>query len=315
MARKKYSGRPDWAQAKDVLWDLLTRLGEASPEIGRLKFVGKGLHFRGLATEVQLAGEPVDVVVRVPVYDSKLEDQMVQQAVDVRRQLLDFELPFRVAEPLGTAPADHGLAVVDRWVPGASLGDKMIQEVFDAVGITATAAAGCHGVDPEPFRSILSGFSTRREHAESTLDVFEQDDSTEFRDAGQWVREHLPPPTPSRLLHGDLLGQNILVAFDGLPENWNASVIDWIYAQMGDPAYDLAVVTRGTKKVFRTGESLEDLLIAYNERAAASLDIEHVRIWELWLKACFYLGEVQETGESDHARHLFNAFRNVLKRC
>jgi hypothetical protein len=47
-----------------------------------------------------------------------------------------------------------------------------------------------------------------------------------------WEEEHLPPGTASTLIHGDLLGQNILLGLGG-PD----AVIDWEYAQFGDPAY------------------------------------------------------------------------------
>jgi len=54
-----------------------------------------------------------------------------------------------------------------------------------------------------------------------------------------------PPDDPSVLLHGDLLGQ-ILLAMDG-PHH----VINWEYATRGDPAYDLAIVTRGVEQPFQ----------------------------------------------------------------
>lgn len=317
MGRRRYRGRPDWAQGKEVLWEVLTGLGEEEPDVGFLKFIGKGLFYSVLYTEIELGGEPVDVVVRVPRSDVG-DDQpgAARRAVAVREALLDRELPFEVARSFGCADSDHGLAVVDEWVSGRPLDEKLPQKLVDPVEVTAIAAAGCHGVEPDDFRELLPGFATRRAHAESVLELLEEEDSTVFADARQWVKKHLPPDTPSRLVHGDLLGQNILVHVDWQdPDDWSATVIDWDAAQMGDPAYDLAIVSRGHRKVFRDGQSLQQLVDAYNERAEEPVDIAHVRIYELWLKARLYLSEVEESGQSAHAEQLLTNLDAVLRRC
>ncbi len=70
------------------------------------------------------------------------------------------------------------------------------------------------GVDVE---DIAPGAATRRAHALTGIAVLEARDRAELRDAHAWTLEHLPPETPSTLLHGDLLGQNILLALDGPP--------------------------------------------------------------------------------------------------
>ncbi len=64
-------------------------------------------------------------------------------------------------------------------------------------------------------------------------------------------------PSIRPLLHGDLLGQNILLAADG-PHH----VIDWEHVKHGDPAYDLAIVTRGVKQPFQIANGLDRLLEA-----------------------------------------------------
>jgi aminoglycoside phosphotransferase (APT) family kinase protein len=43
------------------------------------------------------------------------------------------------------------------------------------------------------------------------------------------------------VLHGDLLPQNLLFE---IRENGATAVVDWECAQIGDPAYDLAIVHR-----------------------------------------------------------------------
>ena len=317
MGRKRFRGRPDWAQGKEVLWDVLTELGEDEPDIGFLEFIDTGLFFSGLYTEVELGGESTQVVVRVPRWDvGEEQPEAARREIAVRRKLADIDLPFAVPRPLGCADSDHGLAIVDQWVPGASLGKKTIQACVDPVEITAVVAAGCHAVDPEAFRPLLSGPATRRGHAESALGVLEKRDLPEFDDALQWAREHLPPTTPSRLLHGDLLGQNILITIDLRDrDHWSASVIDWHAVAIGDPAYDLAIVSRGHRKVFCDGQPLEQLVDTYNERADEAIDIAHVRIYELWLKARHYLAEYRDGGETAHTEQLLRNFRTLLRRC
>ena len=71
--------------------------------------------------------------------------------------------------------------------------------------------------------------------------------------------EHLLAAEPATLVHGDLLGQNILLHPTQPP-----TVIDWEFADLGDPAYDLAVVTRGKPKPFDMIKGLQRLLEAYS---------------------------------------------------
>ncbi|WP_437650448.1 phosphotransferase [Sorangium sp. So ce362] len=49
---------------------------------------------------------------------------------------------------------------------------------------------------------------------------------TELREAERWALDHLPEEAPATLIHGDLLGQNILL-------HWEQpfAVIDWEYAR------------------------------------------------------------------------------------
>ncbi len=56
------------------------------------------------------------------------------------------------------------------------------------------------------------------------------------------MEEHLPPATPSTLVHGDLLGQNILLGLSK-PD----AVIDWEYAQLGDSTCAGATAPTSTK--------------------------------------------------------------------
>lgn len=99
-------------------------------------------------------------------------------------------------------------------------------------------------------------------------------------------------------------------------EEASISVVDWESVTLGDPAYDLAIVSRGHRRVFKTdGQRLPELVDAYNDRADAPVDIDHVRIWELWLKAKFFLETFEDEGMSAHAEQKMSNFEAVLRRC
>ena len=82
------------------------------------------------------------------------------------------------------------------------------------------------------------------------------------------------------LLPGDLLPQNLLWDILG---TGGVSVIDWECARIGDPAYDLAVVTRGARKPLQETGGLPLLLDFYNAAAGTALATNDVRVHELLL--------------------------------
>lgn len=102
---------------------------------------------------------------------------------------------------------------------------------------------------------------------------------------------HLPEERPSAVLHGDLLPQNLL--FDH-SESGKVAVIDWESAQIGDPAYDLAIVTRGVRKPLGVMDGLRRLVELYNQAAEQKIPISAVIVHELWL----YLKWMAEAAEN-----------------
>ena len=67
----------------------------------------------------------------------------------------------------------------------------------------------------------------------------------------------------------------------------STGLIDWEQARFGDPAYDLAIVTRGARRPFQLADGLDRLLEAY---AARSMEIrkDHVHLYELCLRTRQY---------------------------
>lgn len=317
------SNPPWWRQAKDVLYRVLIERGVGDPDVGWVDKIGDGLHYVAYTTDVELDGENVDVVVRIPKEDRGDErDDAVRREVRVREHLMDVESSvFEVAEPIGTAPAAKGPGIVDHYCPGPPLRADYVQNAVDPAEVTGRVAAAVHAVPVDVFREFVDGFETRRAHAESALSIFDELDHESFAEAGEWCGEHLPDGDPAVLLHGDLLPQNLLldVSLDDLLEDdieWApVRLIDWEAVRLGDPAYDLAIVSRGHRRVFKTNErSLDDLVAAYNRWADRPVDIEHVRFWELWLKASFAHSVHRDEGMTAHTEQNIEELEAILRR-
>jgi aminoglycoside phosphotransferase (APT) family kinase protein len=96
----------------------------------------------------------------------------------------------------------------------------------------------------------------------------------------EWIRAHVVK-RPAVVLHGDLLPQNVFWDFHGKER---FSVIDWECARKGDPAFDLAVVTRGAREPLKERGGRQRFLARYNELSGAELPMSAVQIHELILQ-------------------------------
>jgi len=74
-------------------------------------------------------------------------------------------------------------------------------------------------------------------------------------------------------------------------------VIDWECARIGDPAYDLAIVTRGARKPQQESGGFQRLLETYNTASCTELPESAVRIHELLL----HLNWLAESGQAEAA--------------
>jgi len=289
----------------------------------RTVFLGEGLTYRtwGVEVEWRERGERqayMGVVARIPHRDSE-EDQpeRARREEGLLHHLATLDPPFEIPEPIGLVKSDvrgrPRLAVVQGWVEGMPLDFKVAgidgDRPSDAV---ARVAAFCHQVDPEPLVEILPGYPTRRDHALASLDAVAPPLEPELAPLRAWGEAHLPPATPARLLHGDLLGQNLLQRlFVDRPEGAIAlplGVIDWEYAEVGDPAFDLAVATRGRRHPFADG-GLTALVDAYNHLAPEPVQLHEVRLHELCILARNYRAARDEDNPStaeNELRHIHN---------
>ncbi len=112
----------------------------------------------------------------------------------------------------------------------------------------------------------------------------------------------------TRREHGDLLGQNLL--FD--PDR-PIVVLDWERAIIGDPAYDLAIVTRGIRRPFQAPEGLTKLLDAYTEHSDVELRESEVRFHEIALHLRWYAETFSDEEHGEPAPSIRARLRNLLR--
>ena len=86
------------------------------------------------------------------------------------------------------------------------------------------------------------------------------------------------------VLHGDLLPQNLLCDWPTSgPQDTPVGVVDWEMAQVGDPAYELAIVSRGDRKVLGVNDGLQMLFKDYLEFGGQPVSLTDVRVHEFLL--------------------------------
>jgi aminoglycoside phosphotransferase (APT) family kinase protein len=303
---------PSFAVALRVLESLTEARGARARDdaVGRMVSLGEGIHYRVFGATCLVEGRDVALVVRVPHRDT---GRALTEAAVRERRLLEhlgrLELPIRVPRPVAEVPVSTGLAIVQEWIRGVPCELRAPVSGGRPWETVAEAAAAVHAVDPAPLREFLPDADVRS-HARSAIDRLRELRIPEARDAAAWADAHLPPDGPGVLLHGDLLGQNLLLAPDE-----SLGVIDWGMAGLGDPAYDLAIVTRGGRKPFQVEHGLERLLEAYERRAGRTLAPARVHLHELVLCAGFCREEAREHGATSPVATQARAkLRSVLER-
>ena len=275
-----------WARAKHILRELLEAQGTTVRDVGWVNRIGDGLSREIFGAEVELADGSVEqYVVALPRRDADpgLDDR-TRRELRLLARLRQRAFPFRIPEMLGAMRDGDRLALVRRYARGVELdlrADR--QPSVRPWEIVGEVAAAIHGVPGAEVEDVAIGFSTRRAHALDAIAVLSDLAPVEMQRAHEWAREHLPSEEPATLVHGDLLGQNILLAVDD-PNH----VIDWEYALRGDPAYDLAIVTRGARRPFQIAGGLTLLLDAYRAHGGREVTADDVHLHELCLIGAAY---------------------------
>jgi hypothetical protein len=86
------------------------------------------------------------------------------------------------------------------------------------------------------------------------------------------------------------------------------------HAKLGDPAYDLAIVTRGVRQPFQVGQGLERLLDAYAAHAARRIIACDVHLYELCIVGLWYRAAIAGASDREPPEQALGRVRNVLTR-
>jgi aminoglycoside phosphotransferase (APT) family kinase protein len=295
-----------WARAKQALGRALARIspGEVDVEVGFVEAIGRGGSREAFGAHVEVTP---DLDRRSGSYIALLVDPDAD-ATSRRRITREAELlehleaaPCALRTPRGAVLVGDRLGpiLVESFVAGVVVDPRAGRmpgvrpwEIF------ARVAAELHAVSPPPTWP----HRTRRSHRASIVARLEQMQATHpfaptvLVDATlTWLRAHVDDPRPGTLLHGELLGHNLRWV-----PNEPVGVIDWREAHVGDPAYDLAVATGGSRRPFQLADGRERLLETYNVLAREPVDVSALQFFELALATRGYL-----RASSDHEVALY----------
>lgn len=311
--RRRASGPPGWSIARDAL-SAVAR--DRKARIGFVKYVDSGLSRDAFVAEV---GEDV-LVALVPRADApRGAHERAAHEARVLTELghalaathaTDDESAFRIPAHARAVDIDGRTVLVTEALRGIPLdmraGRQGSVRPWEVIG---RIAAAVHRIDPARVLPSIDA-ATRRDHAVQEARVFEDVARVvaavpePISHARAWVETHLPPPDPAVLLHGDLLGQNILLVPGEAP-----CLIDWERACAGDPAYDLAIVTRGKRDPFQTSGGLTLLLDEYRRAGGSLISANDVRLYELCMVTGWFLETVADPsrggeGPDVHVAHV-----------
>ncbi len=278
----------------------------ASLPLGTVQLLGEGLYPRVYGVGLPKIGAlPQEVAVLIP-HDGAPEELADSLRKEIRvLQFLEregFSLPF--PRLVGTEEEGVLPILITEWLPGLHLGSKGFQLApLEHVGCIARAAHVVHSLSRDRFQEVVPGADSCREFALGCLARYRTESEPAIIEALAWCDDHLPSDEPTVVLHGDLLGQNLLVSPED--EDLRVSVLDWTEACLGDPAYDFAIVTRAHRKPFKLAGGLQLLLDHYHALSARPVEAARVRLYEVILVMGWLVDHLKHkplSGEIDQER-------------
>lgn len=298
-------GSVGWASARDALRQIFG----PEADIGRVTKIGEGLSHESFAAQVKFLpdkqGASGSYTVELPSRRAEGAQQPRSDLPALLERVSTQTDAIRVPSIVAYVHTVRGMAIVRPYFEGIPMDLRVgRQPGVNPHEVVAKVAAIIHTVDVTGLE--LPGHPTRRAHAQA--EIATAFGLPELGEAEDWAYEHMPADEPSTLVHGDLLGQNILLHPTEPP-----TVLDWEYAGLGDPAYDLAVVTRGKQKPFDMLRGFQRLLEAYSAAGGTIIPPSDIRLYELCLVARWYKEAVQAQGPGC-AGHILGNLRNVLRR-
>jgi len=306
MGRRR--SNPDRRRALEAVRELASQRDEDA-RVGRPRFLGRGLHRGAWTIPVDLGdGEWVDWVAQVPNSPSAGDDRRFRKEMALLRGLEKLSRPFDIPDPVGRVQVDDEITVtVTHLCRGAPV-DSGFLDPLSAASLLGTVAAQVHALPTDDLVFPNTAHTTARADAlQGLAELIEVRDLDPpfIDDVLGWCRRHLPPEDQASVLtHGDLLAQNVLHRLDGPP-----AVVDWELAGMGDPAVDLAIITRGKRRPLGGSGTRERLIEAYNAIAVRPVTLEAVYVHEL----CMVADEVAWAIEADHAEQARQYLQQLRK--
>ncbi len=167
----------------------------------------------------------------------------------------------------------------------------------------AAAMARIHGVATDAVPAAIPVMDTAAAVAELTRRFHDYGgDRPLIALALRWLADHIPPPAPPVLVHGDLRLGNIMANADGL-----AAILDWELAHIGDAHEDLAY---GCMTVWRFGAidrpafglaDLDRYFAAYQAAGGTAVDHDRFHFWLVyrtcwWALGCLQMGTIWREG-------------------
>lgn len=212
----------------------------------------------------------------------------------------------------------QAIGVIETAVPGSSLDVFKGRSTLRSVG---RAAANVHRTPIGEFRHLASS-DDRAQHVKARLAELDEALFMEFpsaKEVREWIEGHLPSGGGTCLLHGDLLPQNLLWDWEeSSREEPLVGIVDWEMARIGDPAYDLAIVSRGNRNVHGVKEGVRVLVEEYLAFGGRPIELTDVRVHELllilrWLEESWR--EYQKPHASGHGPDFYeNQLQSLYRR-
>lgn len=210
------------------------------------------------------------------------------------------------------------IGMIETAVPGSPL-DRFKDRT--TLKLTSRAAANVHRLAVGQFAHLRSN-TDRAEYVKAQLAELGGALSAEFplaNEIREWIEGHLPFGDCNCLLHGDLLPQNLLRDWQARGrEDTAVGIVDWEMAQVGDPAYELAIVSRGNRKVLGVKDGVKVLLEEYLNFGGKPISLTDVRVHELllvmhWLEEAWR--EHQKPKASGHGPDFYESqLRSLFRR-
>jgi aminoglycoside phosphotransferase (APT) family kinase protein len=292
----------------------------------KIQTLGEGLFHKNYAFE---AGDQ-ELVLRLEKVESGFRNR-TEAAAAVRREvktlqtLQSLEFPFAVPELICLVTDDSGETVdlIESAVAGLPLNGFLHRfETESHLKTIAQVASAVHSLPKSKFPHLESR-SDSRTHVLEELNVLPGSLFQPFGEAAlarQWIMRNLPASRASTFLHGDLLPQNLLLTIGDDPENVlggdpELAVVDRECAQIGDAAYDLAIVTRGVRRPFGLKNGLPRFVSLYNEEAEQKISPSEVVVHELLLHLLWLAESQTENRPGGHGpEHYADLLVSILRR-